>query len=94
MIPECCRNVLHLSQLPDSGFGDAVVSVEAAASDDIQEITFLCSCLMWNDAALCCGRIWLIFFGSVWSDLWKSFEREPAMIFSVPWMCCEYRDVL
>ena len=45
-----------------SGFGDAVGSVEAAASDDIQEITFLGSCLMWNDAAVCCGKIWLKMF--------------------------------
>ena len=28
-----------------------------------------------------------------WSDLWKSLERESAMMFSVPLMCCEYRDV-
>ena len=39
-----------------SGFGDAVGSVEAAASDDIQEISFLGSCLMWNDADVCCGK--------------------------------------
>ena len=37
--------------------------------DDIQEITFLGSCLMWNDTAVCCGRILLTFFVSVWSDL-------------------------
>ena len=41
-----------------SGFGDAVGSVEADASDDIQEITLLGSCLMWNNAAVCCGKIW------------------------------------
>ena len=76
-----------------SGFGDAVGSVEAVASNDIQEITFLGSCLMWNNAAVCCGRIWLNFFVSVWSDLWKSLERESAVMFSVPLMCCEYRDV-
>ena len=32
-------------------------------------------------------------FVRVWSDLWKSLERESAMMFSVPLMCCEYRDV-
>ena len=41
-----------------SGFGDAVGSVEAATSDDMQEITFLGSCFMWNNAAVCCGKIW------------------------------------
>ena len=63
------------------------------ARDDIQEITFLGSCLMWNNAAVCCGKIWLKFFVRVWSDLWKSLEREFAMIFSVPLMSCEYRDL-
>ena len=48
---------------------------------------------MWNYAAVCCGRIWLKFFVSVWSYLWKSLERESAMIFSVTLMCCEYMDV-
>ena len=76
-----------------SGFGDAVGSVEAAPSDDIQEITFLGSCLMWNNAAVCCGKIWSKMFVRVWSDLWKSLEWESAMMFSVPLMCCEYRDV-
>ena len=46
---------------------------------------------MWNDAAVCCGRTWLKHFVSVWSDLWKSLEREYAMIFYVPLMCCDYR---
>ena len=76
-----------------SGFGDAVGSVEAAASNDIQEITFLGSCLMWNNAAVCCGKIWSKMFVRVWYDLWKSLERESAMMFSVPLVCCEYRDV-
>ena len=76
-----------------SGFGDAVGSVEAAAGDDIQEITFLGSCLMWNNAAVCCGRIWLKIFVIVWSDLWRSLERESGMMFSVTLMCCEYRSI-
>ena len=96
MIPEFQRNVPHLSQfrlLGYSGFVDAIGSVEAAASDYIQEITFLGSCLMCNDAAVCCGRIWLNFFVRVWSDLWKFLERESAIMFYVPLMCCEYSDV-
>ena len=76
-----------------SGFGDAAGSVEADASDDILEITFLGSCLMWNNAAVCCGKILSKMFVRVWSDLWKSRERESAMMFSVTCMCCEYRDV-
>ena len=79
--------------LGHSGFGGAIGRVEAAARDDIQEITFLGSCLMWNNAAVCCGKIWLKCFVRVWSDLWKSLQRESAMMFSVPLMCCEYRDV-
>ena len=64
-----------------SGFGDAVGSVKAAASYDIQEIMILGSSLMWYDAAVCCGNIWLKMFVRVWSDLWKSLERESAMMF-------------
>ena len=70
------------------GFGDAVGSVEAAARNDIQEITFLGICLMWNNAAVCCGNIWLKMFVRVWSDLWKSLERESEMMIYVPLMCC------
>ena len=51
-------------------------------------------CLMWNDVAVCFCRIWLKCFVSVWSDPWKSLERESAMMFSVPLMCFEYRYVL
>ena len=58
-----------------SGFGNAVGCIEAATSDDIQDITFLGSCLTWNDAAVCGGRIRLIFFVSVLYDMWKSRER-------------------
>ena len=31
-------------------------------------------------------------FESVWSEIWKSHEREYAMMFYVPLMCCDYRD--
>ena len=48
---------------------------------------------MRNNDTVCVGRIWLKCFGSVWFDLWKSRDRESAMIFSVPLMCCEYRYV-
>ena len=49
---------------------------------------------MWNNAAVCGGRIRLKCFVTVWSDLWKSCERKSVMIFSVPLMCCDYRDFL
>ena len=94
MLKECASPIPVARLLDRSGFGDAVGRVKSAASDDIQEITFLGGCLMRNNATVYCGRIWLEFFVSVWSDLWKSLERESAMIFSVPLMCCEYRDVL
>ena len=48
---------------------------------------------MWKNAAVCGGKIRLNFFVSVWYDLRKSREREYAIIFSVPFMCCDYRDV-
>ena len=40
-----------------SGFVGAVASVEAAASNDIQEIMILGSCVLSNDATVCDGRI-------------------------------------
>ena len=48
---------------------------------------------MWSDAAVCGGRVWLNIFVRFWYDMWNICEREPEMIFSVPLMCCEYRDV-
>ena len=48
---------------------------------------------MCNNAAVCCGSIWLKVFVGVWSDLLKSLERESAIMFSVTLMCCEYRDI-
>ena len=93
MFEECAPPISVARLLGCSGFGGAVGSVEAAASDDIQEITLLGGCLMWNDAAVCGGRIWLKYFVNVCCDLWKSRERESAMMFSVPLMCCEYTDV-
>ena len=94
MLEECAPTFLVARLLGSSGFGDAIGSVKAAASDDIQEITFLGRCLMWNDAAVCYGKIWLKMFVRVWSDLWKSLERESTMMFSIPFMCCECRDSL
>ena len=93
MFEECYPPFTVARLLVCSGFGNAIVSVEAAASNDIQEITFLGSCLMWNNAVVCCGKIWSKMFVRVWSELCKSPERESAMMFSVPLMCCEYRDV-
>ena len=45
-----------------SFFGDAVGSVEDAASNDIREIAFLGGCLIWNGADVCGGRIQLNLF--------------------------------
>ena len=93
MFKECTPPIPVARLIGCIGFDDAVGSVKAAASNDIQEITFLGGCLMWNDADVYGGRIWLNFFVSVCSDLWKYLERESTMMFSVPLMCFEYRDV-
>ena len=42
-----------------SGFGDAIGCIEAATGDDTQEFTSLGGCSMWNNAAICSGRVWL-----------------------------------
>ena len=94
MLEECDPPSPVARLLGPSGFEDAVGSIEADASDDIQEIKFLGRCLMWNNVAVYCGKIVSKMFVKVWPDLWKSLERESAMMFSVPLMCCEYRYVL
>ena len=58
---ECAPPIPVARLLGRSGFGNAVGSAEAAASNDIQEITFMGGCLMWKNAAVCGGRIRLIF---------------------------------
>ena len=57
MFEECTPPIPVSRLLVRSGFGNAVGYVEAAASNNIQEITFLGSCLMWNDATVCGVRI-------------------------------------
>ena len=93
MFEECAPTAPVARLLDHSGFDDSVVSFLSAASDDILKIMFLGCCYMWNNAVFYGGRIWLKCFVSLWSDLWKSLERESAMMFSVTWMCCEYRDI-
>ena len=48
MLEECAPRFLFARLIGRNGFGDAVGSIEAAVSDDIQEITFMGSCLMWK----------------------------------------------
>ena len=93
MLEECAPPFPVSRLLGHSGFGDAIGSAEDTASDDIQEITFLGSYSMWNNADVYCGKIWLKMCVRVWCDLCKSLERESAMMFSVPLMCCEYSYV-
>ena len=52
MFEECAPPIPVARLLGRNGFFDAVGSVKTAASDDIQEETFLGSCLMWNGAAV------------------------------------------
>ena len=61
MFEECAPSIPVARLIGRSGFGDAVGSVKADASDDIQEIPLLGVCLMCNDATVCGGRIWLKF---------------------------------
>ena len=49
---ECAPHIPVARLIFRSGFGDAIGSVEDASSDDIQEITFLVGCSMWNDSAV------------------------------------------
>ena len=52
MFEECEPPIPVTILLGRSGFVDAVRSVEAAVRYDIQEITFLGGCLMWNNVSV------------------------------------------
>ena len=58
MLEECAPPIPVARLIGCSGFGNAVGSVEAATSNDIQEITFLGGWLMQNDTNVGCGSIW------------------------------------
>ena len=65
MCEECAPPTPVSRLIGRSGFDDAVGCIEATASDGIQEIMSLGGCLVWNDVAVCGGRVQLIFFVSV-----------------------------
>ena len=52
MFEECAPPIPVSRLIGHSGVGDAVESVNTAASDDIQEKMFLDGCLMWHYAAV------------------------------------------
>ena len=58
-------------------FGNAVGCVEATASNDIQDITFLGGALMWKYANVCGDRIRLKTFASVWYDSGNPMRGNP-----------------
>ena len=93
MSEECAPPIPFNRLLGRSGFCNEVSCIKADTSNDIQYITFIGGCLMWNDSAVCGGRVQLKMFVRVWYYMWKSLERESAMIFSIPLMSCEYRYV-
>ena len=59
---ECAPSFPVSRLLGRSGFGNSFGCVKYDASDNIQEIIFLGGGLIWNDAAVCGGRMELIFF--------------------------------
>ena len=75
MFEECATPIPVARLVGRSGFGSAVRLTKDAVSDDIQDITFLGGCLIWNDAAIYGDRIQLNLFLSVWYDMWKYRER-------------------
>ena len=70
-----------------SGFGDSFGRVEDAASDNIQGIIFLGGGLIWNNNAVCGGRMEFKIFVRDKYETFKSLERNPYMIFSVTLIC-------
>ena len=91
---KCASSIPVAIMLGCSVIDDYVGCFKVATSDYSQEIKSLGGCLMWNDAFVCGGMVWFIFFVRIWSDMWKSLKRNSEMIFSVPLMWCKYMDVL
>ena len=82
---ECAPTIPVDRMLDRSGFGDAVGCVKASTSDDIQEITFLGGCLRWNNAAVCGGRIRLIFLWVSGLIYGNTVRGNPRWCFIFPW---------
>ena len=49
---------------------------------------------MWDNYAVCGGRVELIILVMECSEMWKSLEIESNMMFLVPLICWEYMDTL
>ena len=78
--------------LGSSGFGDSFCGIDNAASDNINEVISLGIILMYNNAAICGGRIDMQSVVRYLSELWKYPDNESAMIVLVNLICWEYRD--
>ena len=87
MCDKCAPSTTVTRLLGRSGFGNTVGSIEAAASEYTQEIASLNGRLMQKNDSVCVRRVRLKIFVRVWSDKWKSLEREFAMMFHVTLMC-------
>ena len=81
MCEKCAPFIPVTRLLGLSGFGYDAGCIEAAVSDDKHEIMSLGRFLIWKYAAVCGGRVWLNICVNVWSDMWKSHEREFAIMF-------------
>ena len=92
MCEECAPSVPVSRLIGRSSFGDSFGRVNDAASKNIQEVISLRRGLMWNDAAVCGGRMDLNIFVGDLSERWMSLESEPVIMFSVTLICWEYRD--
>ena len=94
MCDKCAQSISVNRLLGFSVFGDAVGCVKADASENTCEIRSLGGFLMWNNSSVSGGRVRLNIFVRISYYMWKSLERESAVIFSVPSICCEYSYVL
>ena len=91
---ECSPSVPVAILIGRSGSGNSSDCVKDAASDNIQEIIFLGSGLMWKDAAVCGGIMEFKILVRDLSEIWKPLESESDMMLLVSLMCWEYRDTL
>ena len=57
MCDKCALSIPVTILLGCSGFGDAVDCIDTADIDYNQEVMSMGTCLRWNDATVCGGRV-------------------------------------
>ena len=79
---ECSPSVSVARMICGSGFDDYFSYVKYDSSNNIQEIISLVSILIFNDAAICGGRMGSKVLVRDLSEMWKYTKSKYAMMFA------------